>query len=175
MLMWWFFFFILNCMSNMFYLVVVSEHLTLIEDKDMKNCMFPRENMLLMLLHRWGAGTQGCSAKAKIWTQGFTHLKLVLKQAIFLGGCKVDFCLMHSCEYWGKGFCWFCLFQHLFLLPDSRYQTIFERKRSSQQSGGASAATALLRDCGAPSRLLEQANKCEHELRFVLNKTLRGR
>lgn len=34
-------FFILNCMSSMFYLVVVSENLTLIEDKDMKNCVFP--------------------------------------------------------------------------------------------------------------------------------------
>lgn len=34
-------FFYLNCMSSMFDLVVVSEHLTLIEDKDMKNCVFP--------------------------------------------------------------------------------------------------------------------------------------
>lgn len=39
-------------MSSMFYLVVVSEHLTLIEDKDMKNGVFPPENMLLVLLHR---------------------------------------------------------------------------------------------------------------------------
>lgn len=39
-------------MSSVFYLVAVSERLTLIEDKDMKNCVFPRENMLLMLLHR---------------------------------------------------------------------------------------------------------------------------
>lgn len=45
-------FFILNCMSSMFDLVVASERLTLIEDKDMKNCVFPREDMLLMLLHR---------------------------------------------------------------------------------------------------------------------------
>lgn len=36
-----FFFFILNCVSSMFYLIVLSEYLTLIEDKDMKNCVFP--------------------------------------------------------------------------------------------------------------------------------------
>lgn len=45
-------FFILHCVSSVFYLVVVSENLTLIEDKDMKNGVFPGENMLLMLLHR---------------------------------------------------------------------------------------------------------------------------
>lgn len=39
-------------MSSMFYLVVVSEHLILIEDKDIKNGVFSQENMLLMLLHR---------------------------------------------------------------------------------------------------------------------------
>lgn len=45
------FLFILSSMSSVFYLVV-SGHLTLIEDKDMKNGVFPRENMLLVLLHR---------------------------------------------------------------------------------------------------------------------------
>lgn len=76
----------------MFYLIVVSENLTLIEDKDMKNGVFPWESMLLMLLHRWGVGTQGCSAEAKNGTQDFTHFKSVLKQAIFLGESKVEFC-----------------------------------------------------------------------------------